>query len=225
LKAAFLRNVNHKLRNPLNVILGNVELLMEAVADPEAEAQRALKAIANAVMQLERSLRAIIDISSIETGAFSVAPTMVKVADIIREQMSMIETQAERKGIKLLCEIADPEIEIRIDSYCLSHALRNLFDNALKYTERGHILVRLTVGPNSTVQIDVIDTGPGIRASDLPRLFRPFSRQSDQNEELGLGLSLAQRYLALSGASLSLNAAGPAGSVFTIKLQNADRAV
>jgi signal transduction histidine kinase len=221
LKSAFLRNVNHQIRNPLNVILGNVELLMELVADTEGEAQRSLKTIAHAVIQLEQGLRAIIDISESETGTFRVVPTTIRISDLIQHQLFMIQPHAERKGIELLCEIEDPEIKVKVDCYCLSHALENLLDNALKYTENGHILVRVSVHPNRIVKIDVEDTGLGIDPTDIPKLFQPFSRRSTQPEEfgMGLGLALAKRYLALNGARLSVKSEKSRGSVFTIHLR------
>lgn len=219
---AFLRNVNHQIRNPLNVILGNVELLMELVAEPEEEAQRCLKTVAHTVIQLEKRLRAIIDISKTETGSFSIAPTAVRISDLIQDQLSAIQPQAEGKGIKLLCRIQDPEIRVKIDGYCLSHALENLLDNALKYTANGHILVRVSVHPKRNIHIDVEDTGLGIDSKDIPVIFQSFSRRSSQAAEfgMGLGLALAKRYLALNGAKLSVRSKRSRGSVFTIHLQN-----
>jgi signal transduction histidine kinase len=179
----------------------------------------------NDQITLERGLRAMRDISKIENGTFSVAPTTIKIADLIQDQVSEIQQHAERKGIKLLCEIEDPGIKVRIDSYCLSHALANLLDNALKYTENGRILVRVSVHPRRIVQIDVEDTGLGIDSRDLPMLFQPFSRKPAQPEEfgMGLGLALANRYLALNGARLSVKSKKSRGSVFTIHLRIASR--
>ncbi len=174
---------------------------------------------------LERGLHAIRDISKIERGTFSVAPINLRIADLIQEAVSQIQPHAERKGLKLLCEIEDPGIKVKIDSYCLSHALENLLDNALRYTEKGHILVRLSVRSKRIVQVDVEDTGIGIDSRVLPTLFQAFSRRSAQHEEIrmGLGLALAKRYLALNGARLLVKSEKFRGSVFTIHLRIAQR--
>ncbi len=173
---------------------------------------------------LERGLRAMRDIAEIEKGTFRVAPMTLRIADLIQEAVSEIQPHAERKGIKLLCEIEDSGIRVKIDSYCLSHALENLLDNALQYTENGHILVRMSVHPNRIVQIDVEDTGLGIDSTGLTTLFQPFSGRSAQPEEIrmGLGLALAKRYLALNGAGLSVKSEKLRGSVFTIHLKIAE---
>lgn len=85
--------------------------------------------------------------------------------------MFMVQPQAERRGIKLLCEIEDPEIKVKIDGYCLSRALKNLLDNALKYTEKATSWLALFVHPNRSVQIDVEDTGLGIESKNISKLL------------------------------------------------------
>jgi signal transduction histidine kinase len=224
LRSAFLRNINHRIRTPLNVILGNVELLKERIADTEEETHRCLNAIAAAVIQLERSLRAIIDISKIETGNFSIAPTIVRLFDSIEHQLCLIEPHAERKKLRLFREIEDPEVNVKIDDYCLSHALQNLLDNAIKYTEDGHIRIRQSVRPNRIVRVAIEDTGPGVDSTDLPKLFEPFFRRPAKPDDfgMGLGLALAKRYLVLNGARLSVKSEKSRGSVFTLHLRIAN---
>jgi signal transduction histidine kinase len=196
-----------------------------ATASAKAQHQKvAFLSNVNNQITLARGLRAMSDISKIENGTFSVAPTTVRIADLIQDQVSEIAPHAERKGINLLCEIEDPEIKVTIDSYCLSNALENLLDNALNYTDNGHILVRLSVHQDRFMRIEVEDTGRGIASKDLRVLFQPFSQRSVHPERsgMGLGLALAKRYLALNGARLSVKSEKSRGSVFTIHLRIAN---
>jgi signal transduction histidine kinase len=227
LKSAFLRNVNHAIRTPLNTIIGHAELLMEAITpgDEGREIRRSAEAIAEASGRLERNFRAILDLSKLDAGSFSLAPATIKLAELIELQLFEIQPAAERNAIALTCEIEDPEITITIDEYCLGQALGNLLDNAVKFTERGRIIVRVFRETDGTVCVNVEDTGVGIDSSYLPRLFEPFSQedasQARRYEGMGLGLALAKRYLALNGAALSITSRKHAGSVFTIRLPQA----
>jgi signal transduction histidine kinase len=104
LKLAFLRNVDHRISNPLTIILRNVEQLMERIPDAEPETHRSLKATAGAVSRLQQALHAIVDISRIETGNFSIAPTRVQLDQIIERVIAEFEGLAKRKGLRLIYE-------------------------------------------------------------------------------------------------------------------------
>ena len=230
LKSAFLRNVNHAIRTPLNTIIGHAELLMEAITpgDEGQEIRHSAAAIAEASGRLERNFRAILDLSKLDAGSFSLAPATIKLAELIDLQLFDVQPAAERNAIEVTREIEDPEITITIDEYCLGHALANLLDNAVKFTERGRVMVRVYRASDGTVCVNVEDTGVGIDSSYLPRLFEPFSQedgsQARRYEGMGLGLALAKRYLALNGAELSMTSTKHAGSVFTLRLPKHDAA-
>jgi len=108
-----------------------------------------------------------------------------------------------------------------VDEYCLGHALANLLDNAVKFNERGRVIVRAYRESDGSICVNVEDTGVGIDPSYVPNLFEPFSQedssQARRYQGMGLGLALAKRYLALNGAELSVTSRKHAGSVFTIR--------
>ncbi len=189
------------------------------------EIRRSAKAIAEASGRLERNFRAILDLSKLDAGSFRLAPATIKLAELIDLQLFDVQPAAERNAIEVTREIEDPEITITIDEYCLRHALANLLDNAVKFTERGRVIVRVYRETDGTVCVNVEDTGVGIAPSYLSRLFEPFSQedggQARRYEGMGLGLALAKRYLALNGAELSLASTKHAGSVFTVRLPKA----
>jgi len=128
---------------------------------------------------------------------------------------------AERNATAITCEIEDPEITITVDEYCLGHALANLLDNAVKFNERGRVIVRAYRESDGSICVNVEDTGVGIDPSYVPNLFEPFSQEDSSQarpyQGMGLGLALAKRYLALNGAELSVTSRKYAGSVFTIR--------
>jgi signal transduction histidine kinase len=227
LKSAFLRNINHAIRTPLNTIIGHAELLMEAIA-PGArgrEIRRSAEAIAEAGGRLERNFRAILDLSKLDAGNFSLAPATIKLAEVIELQLFEVQPAAERKAITITREIEDPNITVMIDEYCLGHALANLLDNAVKFTEHGRVMVRVYRDADGRICLNVEDTGTGVDPSYLPRLFEPFSQedggQARRYEGMGLGLALAKRYLALNGAELSMTSTKHVGTALTIRLPKA----
>jgi len=224
LKSAFLKNVNHEIRTPLNTIIGHAELLMDVIpaVSQDQEILHSAQAIIEASSRLERNFRAILDLSKLEAVAFTIAPAAIKLSELIDLQLFEIQPAAERKAITVVFQNEDPDITVTLDEYCLRHALANLLDNAIKFTERGGVTVRVYHGSDSRICVDVEDTGIGIGPEYFPRLFESFS-QEDNGEALrcqglGLGLALAKRYLAINGAELSAASRQHEGSVFTIRL-------
>jgi len=225
LKSEFLKNVNHEIRTPLNAIVGQAELLMETIppGDQYQEIRRSAQAIVDASSRLEQNFRAILDLSKLEAVTFTLAPVKIKLSDLIELQLFEVQPEAERKSIRVVCQNEDPEITITIDEYCLRHALANLLDNAIKFTERGRVTVKVYRGSDSRICVDVEDTGIGIGSAYFPRLFEPFSQEDNDEarryQGMGLGLALAKRYLAMNGAELSAASRKHEGSVFTIRLE------
>ncbi len=224
LQSVFLKNVNHEIRTPLNAIVGRAELLMEVIpaGNRYQEIRHTAEAIVEASSRLERNFRAILDLSRLEAATFTLAPATIKLSELIDLQLFEVQPQAERKAITVVCQNEDPEITITIDEYCLEHALANLLDNAIKFTERGRVTVRVYRGSDSRICVEVEDTGIGIGPYYFPRLFEAFSQEDDDEarryQGMGLGLALAKRYLAMNGAELSAASRKHEGSVFTIRL-------
>lgn len=198
---------------------------METVppGDRYQEIRHAAQAIVEASSRLERNFRAILDLSKLEAVSFTLAPAAIKLSELIELQLFEVQPQAERKAIALVCQNEDPEITIMIDEYCLRHALANLLDNAIKFTEHGRVTVKVYRGSDGRICVDVEDTGIGIDPSYFPRLFEPFSQEDNcaarRYQGMGLGLALAKRYLAINGAELSAVTSKRAGTVFSIRLE------
>ncbi len=222
LKSAFLANTSHEIRTPLNVILGYGDLIAEhlgALGDHSQDAS--LHGISRAGKRLLRTIDHVLDYSKIETGALEIKPAPIRLAALLDALISDLKVLATPKGIAIISEIEGPDTAILFDEHCLVGALTNLVQNAIKFTAQGAITLRLSRDRSANLELEINDTGIGIDAAYLPRLFEPFTQErSSYNrpfEGWGLGLALTKKYLELNGASLSVASQKNVGSTFTIR--------
>jgi PAS domain S-box-containing protein len=222
LKSAFLANTSHEIRTPLNVILGYTDLIGEHLAKIGDHTQDAyLEALGRAGRRLLKTLQQILDYSRLEAGALALHPSAIALAPFIEDQANDLKALAGAKGLDLRLEIAQPDATVRFDEYCLQSALSSLLDNAIKFTDRGEIVLGLDRDSTGTLKLEVRDTGIGIDDAYLPRLFEPFSQEqaghSRRFEGVGLGLAFAHKCIELGGARLSAASRKGEGSIFTIE--------
>jgi PAS domain S-box-containing protein len=221
LKSAFIANMSHEFRSPLNVIVGFAEVLSEHLAEQNDESQHeSVEAIERACARLSRTIDNILNISKIEAGALRPDPTQLEIGSSLERLLADFRLVAERKGIALTSAIEEPGATILFDEHCLTQALTNLLDNALKFTERGAVSSRLFRASDGRLCIEVRDTGIGISREYQPRLFQPFSQELTGNTRIfqgsGLGLALTRKYLELNGAEVSAESEKGKGATFTI---------
>jgi two-component system sensor histidine kinase/response regulator len=221
LKSAFIANVSHEIRTPLNVITGYTELIDEHLAEQNDETVKEyVEGTQRACARLLRTIRNILDISKVETGAFSLVPSRLEIGPLLERLIEDFRVIAERKGIALTCTIDVPDASAVFDEYCFTQALTNLLDNALKFTEHGEVTCRLYRARDETLCLEIRDTGVGISEEYLPHLFEPFSQErsdiSRQFQGSGLGLALTRYYLELNDAKISVQTEKHKGTTFTI---------
>jgi len=221
LKSAFLANISHEFRTPLNIIVGYSDLIGEHLSEIHDSSQdESLEAVARACKRLLRTLNAVLDYSKLESRSLPENPQSVALVPLIRRLLDEFEPAASQKALSLALEFKDQTMAATCDEYCLTHALRNLLENAIKFTEHGSVTVRVYRDPNDTGCISVTDTGIGIERSFLPHLLEPFSQEDSgltrRYEGAGLGLALTRRYLDLSSAQLTVLTEKGGGSIFTI---------
>ena len=221
LKSAFLANMSHEIRTPLNMILGYNVLMAEDFAGLDQESRAALfSGVQSAAKRLMATVDGVLDISKIETGNFDLRPTLLDLPALVAGQVVEFGHLAEAKGLTLACMIAEPRATILFDGYCLTHALMNLLQNAIKFTEEGGISVILDRAPDGRLRLSVRDSGIGIDPAFLPHLFEPFSQEDTgytrRFEGSGLGLALTKQFLELNAATVSVESEKGNGSVFRI---------
>jgi PAS domain S-box-containing protein len=221
LKSAFLANTSHEIRTPLNVILGYTDLIGEHLANIGDHTQDAyLDALGRAGRRLLKTIQQILDYSRLEAGVVTLNPSAIALAPFIEDQASDFNLLAAEKGLELRLDIAESDATVRFDEYCLQSALNNLLQNAIKFTDRGEIVLGLDRDATGTLKLKVRDTGIGVDNDYLPRLFEPFSQEQTGHhrrfEGAGLGLAFARRCVELGGAQISAASRKGEGSTFTI---------
>ena len=220
-KSEFLANMSHEIRTPLNVVIGYTDLLAAQIgAQGNEDMRENLDSIRRAGRRLIRTIQGILDFSKIEARSFELRPESLELDKTLERHVQDMRILAERKNIKLVCNIEEPRATIRFDEYCLSGALTNLLQNAIKFTKEGSITVTLYRASDRLLKVAVTDTGVGIDLSYLTRIFEPFSQEESgytrSFEGTGLGLALTKRYLELNGATIEVQSRKGHGSVFTI---------
>ncbi|MFM2262249.1 MAG: hypothetical protein RI959_925, partial [Pseudomonadota bacterium] len=213
-KTRYINLVSHELRTPLNSILGYAQLLQEDAQLCEQRAH-ALKVIQHGGEHLLSLVEGTLDIARIESGKLTLQPHPMAFADHVQEVAHLFELQAEGKGLRFVLEVpqALPAV-VRADSKRLRQILINLLGNALKFTHRGEVRLRVTHA-REMATFEVIDTGPGLAPHELERVFEPFVRGQAPSGEApvlqphasgtGLGLTIAKMLTDLMGGELSVS--------------------
>ena len=224
-KSDFLARMSHEIRTPMNAILGFTEILQRGMANDENQRQDYLQTIQNSGEHLLTLINDILDLSKIESGKMDLELARYSLQEIIGQALSIFQLKAQEKGLELSFEAKTwlPET-ILADSVRLRQIIINLVGNAIKFTEKGSVQIatRIIDGQHPLLAIDIIDTGIGVSAEGLARIFDPFSQEDTSITRrfggTGLGLSIC-RYLAEQmGGSVSATSVQGEGSVFTLTI-------
>lgn len=220
LKTAFLAKVSHELRTPIQSLLGYSELLRGRLGD-DPQARTWLGALQEHGEIMTRLINDLLDLSAAESGSFRLIPAPVAPAALVRRVVDGLGPRAAAKGLRLVCETsAAVPAWVEADGGRLGQVVLNLAGNALKFTDRGEVCVRLDAVPAGDgrvrLSLRVTDTGPGIPPALQSRLFAPFSRleSTAAKEGTGLGLALSAALCRAMGGSLRVESDGLNGSCF-----------
>jgi PAS domain S-box-containing protein len=220
-KSEFLSRVSHELRTPLNAILGFGQLLERQ--NPTEAQQIRIKYILNAGRHLLDLINEVLDISRIEMGRMQLSLEPVCVADAFKEALDLLRPVAAHQSIELCApEELDQTIHVVADRQRLKQVLLNLVTNAVKYNEPGgSVSLSCTSSGQDKMRLAVSDTGVGIAAEKLSRLFTPFDRlgaEQSQVQGTGLGLALCQRLVKEMRGTIGVDSIVGGGSIFWIEL-------
>ena len=224
-KSEFLANMSHEIRTPMNAVLGFAELLsQEPLAD---EQSRFVKAILDSGNNLLCLINDILDFSKIEAGKLNLELVESDLPQILESIQSLLGPSAGDKGIHLrILQCDQLPRRIRTDPIRLKQCLINLVSNAIKFTAKGHVYLNVsqetTEGQPDRIRFDIEDTGIGIAADQMERIFEAFTQADSSTTRqyggTGLGLTITKRLAELLGGTLTVTSQPGHGSVFTLRL-------
>ena len=220
-KSRYITTISHELRTPLNSILGYAQLLEEDEAMP-AHRRQAVRVIRRGGDHLLSLIEGTLDLARIEGGKLTLAVQPMRFRDCLAEIARMFELQAQAKGIRFVTDFGRhlPEV-VRADEKRLRQILINLLGNAVKFTPQGQVTFRLHHG-REMARIEIIDSGPGMTAAELARVFEPFERGSAAGSAAaggtGLGLTISRMLTDLMGGELTVSSTPGQGCCFRVRL-------
>lgn len=220
-KSAFLANMSHEIRTPLNGVMGVLHLLSNENLSEDGRAL--LHEALSCGQMLAELLNDVIDFSKIEAGRLELACEAVDPAALAQGVVRLLEPQAVAKGLRLTLD-ADATLGwVRADPVRLRQALFNLVGNAVKFTERGHVLVRCRAGADDELRFEIEDTGVGIPAEAQARLFERFNQADVSTTRRfggsGLGLAITRHLAEMMQGEVGFTSLEGQGSTFWLTIR------
>ncbi|MGH7681659.1 MAG: HAMP domain-containing sensor histidine kinase [Candidatus Eiseniibacteriota bacterium] len=216
LRREFVANASHELKTPLTSIRGYAETLLQGGLEDEENRARFVETIRVQAERLEALVEDLLQLADLERPDAALDVKDWDVSAIVRDLTASFEDLAARRGLRLEAD-ARPGIRARVDRKRIELALRNLIDNAIKYTDAGLVTVRVE-RTSSAIRVSVNDTGRGIDAEHIPRLFERFYRVEQGRARTlggtGLGLSIVKHAIQLHGGRVGVDSKVGEGSSF-----------
>jgi signal transduction histidine kinase len=221
-KSSFLANVSHEIRTPMNGIIGMSQFLAETTLNTaQRECVDVIRTSASALLTL---INDVLDLSKIEAGRIDFERVELDLRDVIHDTLKVMALQASAKGIELIIDFNSVPVRLRGDPGRLRQIIMNLVANAIKFTHEGHVMLSVTGSKSEAgaplLLLRVSDTGIGIPADRLDRLFKTFSQIDSSTTRhyggTGLGLSIVKRLVELMGGTVEVQTVHGQGSTFTV---------
>ncbi|HQT46791.1 MAG: hypothetical protein B7X08_05060 [Acidocella sp. 20-63-7] len=220
-KGEFLTTMSHEIRTPLNGVIGTLQLLNGA---DEAQRDGLIRVALRSAERLHALLNDILDLASVESGRMEMVQAALDLASLAADLRGMFGATCHSKGLGFFVELRPEQPPLFLgDPRRLFQIMSNLVGNAVKFTEKGEIRVKIDVAFNpvhgADVHIDVSDTGIGIPLEFQEQLFVPYARGSATNYNgTGLGLSITRGFVEAMGGSVSLASDARNGTIFTVRV-------
>lgn len=222
LKSSFLANMSHELRTPLNSILGFTDVMLEGLDGSLTEyMDNDLRLIQKNGQHLLHLINDVLDMAKIEAGRMNLNPETFKVHEVLQEVTSITSTLANEKNLPLVIEeCSDQNIEIYADRTRFRQVLINLVNNAIKFTDKGQVVLNVSPMDGARVSITVKDTGIGIPSDNLETIFQEFTQVDSSTTRktggTGLGLPISRRLVEMHGGRVWAESVGIPGEGSTL---------
>ncbi|MFJ4970039.1 SpoIIE family protein phosphatase [Streptomyces sp. NPDC088755] len=220
-KTAFFSNISHEFRTPLTLIMGPVEELRGQLAESDPRVRQELEVIHRNGLRLGKLVNTLLDFSRIEAGRMQATYELADLAAVTADLASVFRSAVDRAGLDFVVDCPSLDEPVYIDRGMWEKVMLNLLSNALKFTFTGSIAVAVHARDGEAV-VTVTDTGIGVPADEMPRLFERFHRienaRSRSNEGSGIGLALVQELVGLHGGTISADSTEGEGTRFAIRL-------
>lgn len=224
-KTEFLSRMSHELRTPLNAIIGFAQLLEMGQYEVTAQTrQKQIRHILWAGEHLLGMMNDLLDVTRIETGALSLSMEPVIVRDLVEEVVVLCHPAALEGGVGVECAVQDAKLAVRADRLRLRQVLLNLVSNAIKYNRVSGRVVVSAESAEAEVKLMVMDTGIGMSAVQLERLYRPFERLGAEAGTIpgnGIGLTIAKGMVQAMGGKIEVCSEKGVGTTFEVRLKRA----
>jgi signal transduction histidine kinase len=223
-KTRLLMSVSHDMRTPLTTINLMADLVKSSAANPDliVKVPALAQSLQANALSLSDMVTDVLDISYFDSGRIALRESEFSLNDLVREECALMEPLAAAAGLTLSQETANPDVWLRADRVKLGRVLRNLVKNAIQFTPKGGVTVACALAPDGGVLIRVIDTGVGIAAENLERIFGEFAQlrgaQSTGGAGWGLGLAICRRLTRLMDGDVAIESEPSRGSVFIVRL-------
>jgi signal transduction histidine kinase len=223
-KSRFLAAVSHDIRTPANAISLLAELMQRAASSPamNGEIPEIASDLKRSALTLVELVSDVLDITRFDSGKLEVQETVVSLHELIDDECRPLQQTAREKGLAFDCPLPPPSLTVRTDRVKLSRILSNLISNAIKFTDQGTITVTAGKNEDGSVSIRVSDTGCGIPAQHLDRIFDEYfqlkNADRDRGKGSGLGLAISRRLIEAMGGIITVESELGKGSAFTVTL-------
>ncbi len=216
-KSVFLANMSHELRTPLNAILGFSQM-MSHNRNLNSDQIANLQIINRSGEHLLSLINDILDVTKIEAGRLSLNESDFNLYQLLDDVHDMFKIKAAEKGLEILCE-HEPEVPqyVRSDETKLRQILVNLISNAVKFTRKGNVVVRVSALDDTSLKFSIADTGPGIAPDEIAHLFDPFAQTragKEAHEGTGLGLHISRKFVQLMEGDIIVRSDISQGTTF-----------
>jgi signal transduction histidine kinase len=209
--------LSHELRQSLSAALSAERLLAQGPDEPTT--QRAHAVLGRQLQHLSHLVEDLLDFSRVSLGTMTIAPRRIDLRAVLEDAADVIRPAVAEHGQELVLHLPEKAPSISGDPNRLLQVFVNLLQNASRYTPPQGRIVMTCLPEDTGVRVTVEDTGVGIAAESIPRIFEPFVRESERGAGLGIGLALAARIVALHGGQIAAASAGTGrGALFTVTL-------